>query len=105
MKKKNIISLVENYKAKLEKANIPISAIYIFGSAARGNMHKGSDIDVCVISPKFGKNRQEERLLLMKLQRGITDLIEPHPLSPEDLLDKYNPIGREIQRSGIMMPF
>lgn len=100
---KDIQSLVESYIVKLKTAEIPITAVYIFGSAAKGKMRKDSDIDVCVVSSLFGKNRQEERLLLMKLQRGVTDLIEPHPLSPQDFRDKYNPLAREIQRYGIRL--
>jgi len=103
MIQKNILSLVESYKKKLKKAKIPLTAVYIFGSAAKGSMHKGSDIDVCIVSPLFGKNRQEERLYLMKLQKGITDLIEPHPFSPEDFIDKYNLLGKEIRRYGLML--
>ena len=32
---------------------LPISKVIVFGSQARGKRGKRSDIDVCIISPKF----------------------------------------------------
>lgn len=101
MKYQNIKKIVSAYTAKLENSGIPVRAIYIFGSAAKGTMHKGSDIDLCIVSPKFGNKPHDERLLLMKLQKGISDFIEPHPFSPEDFQNPYNLLSQQIKLTGI----
>ena len=85
----------------IKKNGIPVQDVYIFGSMAKGNMHEGSDIDICIVSPSFGKNRFDERLKLMNLRDGISDLIEPHPYSPTDFNNPYDPLSVEIVRNGI----
>lgn len=91
------------YVLKVKKAGIPIKGVYLFGSAAKGKMHKGSDIDICVVSSKFGKKPHDERLFLMRLQKGVSDRIEPHPYSPKDFSNKFDPLIQEIKRNGIQI--
>ena len=101
MNRQQIVQLIKNYIHKIELAGIPVKKAYVFGSSIKGNFHKGSDIDTCIISPLFGKDRQKERILLMNLREGISDLIEPHPYSPKDFESKYHPLVSEIKRTGL----
>ena len=44
-----------------------MTRVYIFGSQVKGRARYGSDIDLCIISPAFGQDRQKERIMLMNL--------------------------------------
>jgi predicted nucleotidyltransferase len=101
--KKSISETVRKYYEKVFNAGIPISNLYVFGSAAKGTMHAASDIDVCVVSPLFGKDSTIERVRLMKLREGISDDIEPHPYSPSEFNMPYDPLASEIKRTGIQV--
>mgnify|MGYP005608611547 CR=1 FL=1 len=46
-------------------------------------MRIDSDIDVAIISPDFGRNRFEEKKLLMQAARRIDPRIEPVPITSE----------------------
>lgn len=101
MTKKTIAAVIKQYVDTVKKNGIPVQDVYLFGSTAKGNTHKGSDIDICIVSPSFGKNRFDERLKLMNLRDGISDLIEPHPYSPADFNNPYDPLSAEIVKTGI----
>ncbi|MEK7595773.1 MAG: nucleotidyltransferase domain-containing protein [Patescibacteria group bacterium] len=87
-------------KAFLE-LGLPLDQLILFGSRIKGSETKYSDLDLCVVSPVFGTNRQAERVLLMRLKKGVSDLIEPHPYSPKDLGNKYDPLASQILKTGI----
>lgn len=101
MKKQEIVQLIKDYIGKIEISGIPVEEAYVFGSSLKGGSRKGSDIDTCIVSSFFGKDRQKERVLLMNLREGISDLIEPHPLSPKDFESKYYPFVAEVKRTGL----
>ena len=99
---KQLRSILARYRHEIESTGIPVTTMYVFGSTVTGNTHPGSDIDICVISPSFGKNRMDERILLMGLRSQASDLIEPHPYSPEDFSNRFDPLASEIKRHGLM---
>ncbi len=94
-------SIVLKYIATVRKHQIPVDAVYIFGSQVKQTAHTWSDIDTCVVSKVFGKDRHTERVALMHLTNDETRDIEPHPFSPEDFADKYDPLASEIRKYGI----
>ena len=53
--------IVKEYAEKLKEENYPFSAIYLFGSYAKGEAHKWSDIDVAVISEKLKRPQETHR--------------------------------------------
>lgn len=79
----------------------PITKMIVFGSQAKGTSHEYSDIDVCVVSPKLGNQVFDEMVALDKMTAQIDDRIEPHPMSPSDLLNKYDTLATEIRKYGI----
>jgi len=101
MSKSLIIKLAKKYIANIVGAGVPVQEAYVFGSSVKGQMRKGSDIDICIISPIFGKDRINERLQLMKLQEGVSSLIEPHPYSITDFNNRYDALSHEIKKYGI----
>lgn len=101
MKREEITNIIQNYVQKIRKKGIPVIQVYVFGSTVKGATRPGSDIDTCIISPVFGRNRQKERLLLMNLREGVSDLIEPHPYSEEDFQNPFDPLSSQIREEGV----
>lgn len=94
-------AIVRKYIAIVKKHHIPVESVYIFGSQVKRTAHPWSDIDTCVVSEVFGKDRHSERVALMHLTDRETQDIEPHPFHPKDLEDKYDPLAAEIRRFGV----
>ncbi|MBM4401804.1 MAG: hypothetical protein FJ044_00995, partial [Candidatus Cloacimonetes bacterium] len=53
------------------------------------------------ISNSFGKDYLEEMMALKKLASKVDFSIEPHPLTPADLKEKFNPLADEVRKRGI----
>lgn len=95
------MSTVRLYAEALRRQGVVFSHLIVFGSQAKGTAKKWSDIDVCVVSPQFGKDRHTERVSLMRVRDDRLLDIEPHPYNPKDLADKYDPLASEIRKYGI----
>ena len=99
---KRINKEINNYIDILKKDKLPIQKVFLFGSHAKGTSHKWSDIDLCVVSPKF-KNAWKA-LNYLFLKREIKDpqyAIEPIGFSPRDFCDKHDSLVSEIKKNGI----
>ena len=96
----SIIKIVRDY-GRVVARSIPVQEVIIFGSYAKGITHKDSDIDVCVVSPKFGKDLFEESIVLDRLTDNIDSRIEPHPMNQRLLSNKYDTLASEIREHGI----
>ena len=103
MTPQTIATIVNQYIDTVKKSGISVQEVYLFGSAAKGGMHPGSDIDLCIISPLFGNDRQRERVDLMNLRSEASDIIEPHPYSPADFNNPFDPLSSEIKKTGIQV--
>ena len=77
-----------------------INSAYIFGSYAKKKPKNWSDIDVCIVSPKF--NRTDPLVYLWRRRRDIDTQrgIEPYGIAP-DGFHKFNPIASEVKKYGI----
>lgn len=101
MNKINASHISELYIQKLLQKGIRVESAYLFGSYVKPKAHNDySDIDIGIVSPDFGKDRIEERVMLMRLSEGVSDLIEPHPISSEEMSNVYIPFIQEIKRTG-----
>lgn len=92
--------LIKKYRRVLVKAGIPVKQMILFGSYAKGEARPWSDVDVCVVSPSFGKNAFAEMVKLAKLTVTVDTMIEPHPFSPSDLNNPYDSLAQEIRTYG-----
>lgn len=101
MSKAEAKKIVKKYAEKLKAEKYHFSAIYLFGSFAKGVPRKWSDIDVAVVSKEMDKNGDEASSKLWKLRMGVDTRIEPHGFSPEDFKDYWNPMAHEIKKTGI----
>ncbi|MBU1486726.1 nucleotidyltransferase domain-containing protein [bacterium] len=93
------IELVRKYIKELERNNIPIQEVIIFGSQVKGEPKEESDIDIALISSVFTGDRFEDRRRIIPLRRKIDSRIEPIPFRPEDF-DHGGVLADEIKRTG-----
>lgn len=101
--KPKILDLVKQYGAFV-KQRLPVEQVILFGSHAKGTTHEWSDIDVCIVSPVFGKDLFEEKLQLDRYTDNFSTKIEPTPMNPITLQSKYNTLATEIRKYGIVVP-
>ena len=100
--KSDILSVVKKFGITI-KNKFDVSQIILFGSHATGKTHEWIDIDVCIVSPEFGKNLFLEKLTLDRYADKISTKIEPTPMHPKTLQDRYNTLATEIRRYGILI--
>ncbi|MFA6475602.1 MAG: nucleotidyltransferase domain-containing protein [Patescibacteria group bacterium] len=91
---------IASYIISLEKDNLPIEKVVLFGSYAKGTQHQWSDIDLCIVSPKFRNAWQATQYLWSKRINDIGLTIEPVGFSPVDYKSE-SPLLAEIKRTGI----
>lgn len=101
MSKLEAAKIVKKYSAKLKEANYPFSAVYLFGSQARGKANKWSDIDVAVVSDKLKRDYDQGTFLLWNLRMDVDTRIEPHGFTVSEFKDSANPLVHEIKTTGI----
>lgn len=99
MTKNSIKKLVHNYKIALLDNNIPITAIYLFGSYSRNQQREGSDIDLCVVSSSFGKNDFQEMVKVNQIAKKIAFEIEAFPVSEKEFKAQINPFATEALKA------
>lgn len=97
----DILAAVNNYLDEVSRSGINVSEAILFGSRARGSARTDSDIDVCIVSPSLGKDWVAETVSLRRLAFNIDTRIEPIPLNPDDIKDRFNPLAQEINKYGI----
>jgi len=97
-----VIEVVKKYVQELEKNNIPVENVILFGSYAKGIEKECSDIDIALVSPAFTGDRFEDRRRIVPLRRNIDSRIEPIPFTPEDFYNDGNFVD-EIKKTGILI--
>ncbi|MBI5555748.1 MAG: nucleotidyltransferase domain-containing protein [Elusimicrobia bacterium] len=97
-----IRGVVAKFIEVLIKKGIRVDRVILYGSFATGKIHEGSDIDIAVVSPDFGKDRFEEGKMLFQSAWRIDPRIEPVPISSESYKnDTWVPLIYEIRQKGI----
>lgn len=91
---------IREYVAGLRNKNLPVDSVYLFGSYAKGTTRPFSDIDICVVSPRF--TNYYGALQYLWRYRLPNSIIEPIGMSPKDFAEDTT-LTREIKRTGIKM--
>ena len=97
-----VFKKVQSFLEKLRLTGFHISKAYIFGSYAKGQVDKWSDIDVAIISPQISNDRFEERIRLTELAITIDDRIEPLPFNLDSFSDD-DPFVWQIKKEGLVI--
>ena len=97
LKKRNILQL---YKEIMEKLKTSLFVLLVFGSYAKGNQNKWSDIDIALVSKDFTGSGFYDRKKVNPYLIRIDSRIEPHPFKPEDFTGD-NPFVNEILKDAI----
>jgi predicted nucleotidyltransferase len=96
---RKITKAIREYLKILKKEGLPIQKVYLFGSWAKSKAKKWSDLDLCIISPRF-KNSNEALDYLWKRRIVNKNVhIEPFGWSPKDFVDE-DPLVWEIKKTG-----
>lgn len=101
MQQSTAIKLIKKYLKVLDENNFPYEDVYLFGSRARGDNHRDSDIDVCLISNKYSDNDVSKfSLKASELREKVSLYIEPHLIEKQDF-GKWHPLGGYVLQDGI----
>ncbi len=97
--KKTAIKLVELFAKDVKKSGLNLKKIILFGSYAKNQQHKWSDIDVAMVADEFiGVGFEDIKLFVKTLRNYIT--IQPRTY-PTDYFKKGDPFIDEIKKTGI----
>ena len=99
MDQKSAIEIGRKFLRLLIKHEYPVKQMFLYGSYARGNYHKDSDIDLAIILNDLPDPFQTQ-VNLLKLTWKFDTRIEPHPFDAKDFAFS-NPVANEILRTGI----
>lgn len=97
---KEIQKIAKQYIDYLDDNDFFVQKAYLFGSYARGDFHKESDIDIAIISKKLVRNWDKNENYLWHIRRKINPLIEPIGFAPENFTI-HDPLVYEIKQTGI----
>jgi predicted nucleotidyltransferase len=105
MAKKEVITpqiknMAVRFARTIKDKGIPVAKLIIFGSYAKGKAKGYSDIDLAIVSPKFGEDPVLELQFLLKLSRSVDDRIEPIPVSLEEYRAGTSPLVFEVKKFG-----
>jgi len=101
---KKIIKIDEGYTRRLTtEEDLPIERVLIFGSRIKGKIRFGSDIDVCIISPRFKNPLVALKFLWQKRNRKeVIAGLEPVGFSKKDF-EEGSTFIEEIKKTGIII--
>ncbi len=86
---------------EVQKEGIRLQKAYLYGSYATGRAHRGSDIDIALISPDFTGWIDDLQKIRDALRKGDPRIESVH-LSPETFVDE-NPLVWEVKTKGISL--
>jgi predicted nucleotidyltransferase len=106
MADKTIVKSVQEYLKYVKEQGIPVSYGVLFGSYAKNEAHKWSDIDVLVVSPRFDENQTaEDHERLWMYAARTNKFIEPIPVGEKQYKEDNSSLILEVaRREGQIIP-
>lgn len=102
MAPKKIRSVIEKFKKALREAGFPTTRMVIYGSYARDEARKDSDIDICLISDAFKRNREAYRKQAVFIAFNVDPRIQVVVVDPEEFKrNKLSPLWSQIRKESI----
>jgi len=102
MQQDKALSIARRYIKKLKENKLPIEKAYLFGSYARNQQNKYSDIDICLIVNNY-RSDKVTRIWhnAMSLQDNENEIyIEPFIFTKNDF-NKESPLPGTVMKEGI----
>jgi predicted nucleotidyltransferase len=97
--KQLIYQKIREYLRSLERSNVPVWRLYLYGSYAKDTYHANSDIDLAVFWDRDDIDGFDEDVLLRKLSGEVDLRIEPHSFA-RTAFDETDPYIKEIIETG-----
>jgi len=98
---KRYFKIAKDFADIVENNGYRISELHIFGSRLTGINTKWSDLDLCLVTTDLKRDRLAEAVKFTLLGRKVSDLIEPHLMSPADFDNRYNLLAKEVKKTGV----
>ena len=102
MTKNKALQIAKQYAYIVRRDFDKDAEIYLFGSAARDEMHNNSDIDIAVISKEFTSDICNNYAEIALFVPNVSWDIEPHPVFIEDM-QKTTPFTSDILKDGVKL--
>lgn len=104
--KKEATQKAADFVSCLKKEHsLPVVSAYLFGSHARGNPRKWSDVDICVISPLFGTEDPLVYLWTRRRRDDVENMVAPVGFTSEEFNAEFpSPLVAEIRKYGEEIP-
>lgn len=97
-----IRGLVLRFVHVLATKGVRVERAVLYGSYAHGTPRKDSDVNLAIVSPDLGRDRFEERKMLLQLAWRIDPRLEPVPVSSQSYeKDTWVPLIHEIREKGV----
>ena len=102
MAQDEVIMLLKRYIALLQANGINIQKAFLYGSFARNEQSKESDIDVMLISDQFETAAMEVRARPWQYTRKVDSRIEPFSIGYKTFFsDDDSALVSEVKKEGI----
>ncbi|MBU1262967.1 nucleotidyltransferase domain-containing protein [bacterium] len=95
-----VIKKIQKFLDMITSGGIQLERVILFGSYARGNANRWSDIDIALVSKDFQGIGFYDRQKINPYILRIDTRIEPHPYRIEDFIED-DPFIKEILNEGI----
>jgi len=106
MVEESVVNAIQNYLRAVKQKRIPVKYGVLFGSYARGQQHKWSDIDLLVVSPRYDRKWTHKDWARLWVIAAHTDSrIEPIPVGERQYEeDNGSAIIEMARREGQIIP-
>ncbi len=102
MSQKQVIALLRKYLIVLSEEGIPIDKAFLYGSYARNEASKESDIDVMLVSKIFDIKNDPISGKAWRLTMLVDARIEPYMVGEKKFhQDEYSPLLQIVKQEGI----
>jgi len=102
MASKEIKSVIKQFKSALAEEDFPPVRVMIYGSYARNEARRDSDIDLCLISKAFKPDEKEQyRKRAVFIAFRVDPRIQVVLAHPDDLKNTLSPLFSQIRKEAV----